>query len=398
MSVSGSARKFLNRVWSASRQGRTRRLALARRRPRPQRVRRPGRVAPKDGPEPSPRRSFGAWRELPLSVISLLRTQLAKEELRAVAGRAGERRALIAGARRRLDQAEEACLRASRFKPRSGTLERAWVNIRMVEAELLLLVSEDEVRARTPHVLAMVRRHISAHSPQRKAVEKAAAEIGANGRVTDFERSTLARGLAIANAALGGNYRRVRVLASRILIATGAASVGVALLAVWGFADKESVDLCFRPQPPGNRVVCPTGEHPAPREIMPPPPQPQAAPNVITSVFSDRLDVLTVECAGLVGAALTVVTAIGRLHENHSSPYEFRLPLATALLKFPLGALSALAGILLIKAAFVPGLSNLDSSAQILGWSVLFGAAQHLVTHLVDQRAEETLSGVRKPP
>jgi hypothetical protein len=68
------------------------------------------------------------------------------------------------------------------------------------------------------------------------------------------------------------------------------------------------------------------------------------------------------------------------------------------VLKFPVGALSAVAGILLIKGAFVPGLSDLDSSAQILGWSVVFGAAQHLVTHIVDQRAEEALSGVRRPP
>ncbi|MEU4040182.1 hypothetical protein [Streptomyces collinus] len=66
-------------------------------------------------------------------------------------------------------------------------------------------------------------------------------------------------------------------------------------------------------------------------------------------------------------------------------------------MKFPTGALSAFLGVLLIRGALVPGLSDLDSRAQVLAWAAIFGAAQHLVTRLVDDRVQMTLSEVGKP-
>ncbi|MFE9018467.1 hypothetical protein ACFYNL_07835 [Streptomyces sp. NPDC007808] len=346
------------------------------------------------------RHSLASWRELPLTVIARLSTQLAAEELRVVADGDERRRAVIDGARRHLDEAEAACLTGARFRPRSGTLERIWSNIRAAEADLLSVATDDEIRARMPEVLALVRQQLSEDSPHRRAVEEISEKAATGDEpVTDEERGTLVRALLFAYAILGGRYRRVRLLADLLWIVTGAATLGLAGLALWGYADKESLDLCFTPQPPGNRVVCPNGEHEVPADSTPPANPPSSTTmDVDTAPYTDALDVLTVEFAGLIGAALTVVTAVHRIHANHATQYQFRLPLAAAVLKFPVGALSALAGILLIKAAFVPGLSNLDSSAQILGWAVVFGAAQHLVTHIVDQRADEALSGVRKPP
>jgi hypothetical protein len=46
----------------------------------------------------------------------------------------------------------------------------------------------------------------------------------------------------------------------------------------------------------------------------------------------------------------------------------------------------------LMRADFVPGLSALDSPAQIIGWAVVFGYAQQLFTRFVDQRAETVLN------
>jgi hypothetical protein len=54
-----------------------------------------------------------------------------------------------------------------------------------------------------------------------------------------------------------------------------------------------------------------------------------------------------------------------------ADPYS--IPVALAMLKLPTGALTAFLGLLLVKAAFVPGLSGLDSSAQIIAWAVVFG-------------------------
>jgi hypothetical protein len=66
--------------------------------------------------------------------------------------------------------------------------------------------------------------------------------------------------------------------------------------------------------------------------------------------------------------------------------------MALAVLKLPTGALTAFLGLLLISAGFVPGLSALDSSAQILSWAVVLGYSQELFTHLVDQQGQTVLA------
>jgi hypothetical protein len=50
-------------------------------------------------------------------------------------------------------------------------------------------------------------------------------------------------------------------------------------------------------------------------------------------------------------------------------------------------------GLLLARGNFVPGLSALDSSAQIIAWALVFGYAQQLLTRLVDNQAQSVLEG-----
>jgi hypothetical protein len=75
-----------------------------------------------------------------------------------------------------------------------------------------------------------------------------------------------------------------------------------------------------------------------------------------------------------------------------STPYS--LPVALAVLKLTTGALTAVLGILLMRGAFVPGLSALDTSAQILAWAIVFGYSQQLFTRMVDQQAQTVLADV----
>jgi hypothetical protein len=51
-----------------------------------------------------------------------------------------------------------------------------------------------------------------------------------------------------------------------------------------------------------------------------------------------------------------------------------------------------------MRGEFVPGLTALDSSGQIIAWAVVFGYAQQVFTRLVDQRAHAVLEEVGKPP
>jgi hypothetical protein len=106
-------------------------------------------------------------------------------------------------------------------------------------------------------------------------------------------------------------------------------------------------------------------------------------------------DIPVVEIAGLLGAALAGAFAL-RSIQGTSTPYS--LPVALAVLKLPSGALTAVLGLLLMRGGFIPGLSALDSSAQIIAWAIVFGSAQQLVTRFVDQQANAVLENVGKPP
>jgi hypothetical protein len=48
-----------------------------------------------------------------------------------------------------------------------------------------------------------------------------------------------------------------------------------------------------------------------------------------------------------------------------------------------------------MRGQFIPGLTALDSSAQILAWALVFGYGQQLFTRLVDQQAHTVLDRVR---
>jgi hypothetical protein len=104
------------------------------------------------------------------------------------------------------------------------------------------------------------------------------------------------------------------------------------------------------------------------------------------------IDVLLVALVGLSAAAVAAAVAIRGIRGS-SEPHG--LPVAVAVLKLPTGAVTAILGLLLMRGQFVPGLSALDTSAQILAWALVFGYAQQLFTRLVDQQAHTVLGSVR---
>ena len=104
-----------------------------------------------------------------------------------------------------------------------------------------------------------------------------------------------------------------------------------------------------------------------------------------------RWDLWLVEIIGLVAAGVASAFALRGIRGT-STPYG--LPVALAFLKLVTGALTAFLGLLLMRGGFVPGLSALDSSAQILSWAIVFGYSQQLFTRFVDQQANNVLDGV----
>jgi hypothetical protein len=160
---------------------------------------------------------------------------------------------------------------------------------------------------------------------------------------------------------------------------------------VIGFIDPSIIPLCFAPETTqGITVVCPTAEANIKSDGA------SATTGAeIDSVMDDtanRWDLFTIEALGLAAAAISGAVALRNIRGTCSP---VGIPVSLAILKLPLGSLTAVLGLLLMRGGFVPGLSALDSPQQILAWAVLFGYAQQIFTRLVDQQAHTVLEHVK---
>ncbi|MGV9629169.1 hypothetical protein [Streptomyces sp. NPDC003487] len=333
-----------------------------------------------------PRPPRSPWRARALTQLAHLDVQLAREEAKPPSE---DRRVLIEGTRAHLRAAGAAAHETFGWRrPWSGSTARegVWSNLRTAEVLLLRLVSDDEAVGRVDEVMAMAERHLDRRDPRRARLAKRLRPILA-GEMTPSDRELMAGTLDSSYKALDAELARVRSLRNILWAATFAVLIGVACLAIYGWVFPQSLSLCFAPRngPVGSDtidIVCPSADYKG------------RSPSVVPSDLAQPQDILCVEIAGLAGAALTVIASLRRIRGT-SAPY--MLPLASTVLKFPTGALSGFLGVLLIRGAFVPGLSDLDSRAQVLAWAAVFGAAQQVVTRLVDDRAQMTLSEVGHP-
>jgi hypothetical protein len=292
-----------------------------------------------------------------------------------------------------LEAAREAAMpkRWSRPVGNGPLIERAMSNLDAAEAQLLNLAPPDYVVGQIPGLLNHVQRHLVPSDPRRREFERIAKELGleSSERLLKEERGRIVTAVRGASSAALREQLRVRSFRN-VLVATIVAmtllAVGVALM---GYASPATVPLCFQPEESGQTViVCPTA-HSAPL-----PSGPRAGPALDAAVkqTARRGDLLVVEVVGLSAAAVAAVTTI-RSIRGSSEPYN--VPVALAVLKLPMGAVTAFLGLLLMRGQFVPGLSALDTSAQILAWALVFGYAQQLFTRLVDQQGHQVLDSVR---
>ena len=140
---------------------------------------------------------------------------------------------------------------------------------------------------------------------------------------------------------------------------------GVLVVFGW-YVSRNAGDVPFCFSPAGKAAVCASGA---------------SSPN--------GHDVVAVILIGSLGGMLAAVLAIKDLHGT-CVPYD--VPRALAILKLPLGALSAVGALIAIRGGFIPGFSDLDSQAQILAYAFCFGVAQQILTRLIDKQAQTLLA------
>ncbi|WP_445150785.1 hypothetical protein [Baekduia sp. Peel2402] len=391
------------------------------------------------------------WRESVLSRLSELRFLIAWFSDEAT----NPRRKIPADARdainAHLTAAEDAALPPLRWSRRDGkwrlrrgrrapAFERASSHLDAAEISLLRVAPDSYVIGQLPSLLAQARTHLPPSDPRLQRLARLAERYRGAGSVlpdaqaATVEQTTAATGggriqralraaatgtsapavtcseealcdadreaiLACYRAAIGENRKqlnRVRNFSLILYLTAVVLTVLASAVALAGIVDQRVIPLCFLPN--DTTLVCPVHSQDDAKFLNAPTEQPprldQAEIDRALDDTTTRWDLGLVELLGLIAAAVASAAALRRLGGT-STPYQ--LPLAAAVLKLPTGALTAVLGLLLMRGGFVPGLSDLDSSAQILAWAVVFGYAQELFTRMIDTKAQSVLNDVGSP-
>jgi hypothetical protein len=343
-------------------------------------------------------------------------------------------RVLAAGAIPRHLEAARQAARGDKLQPRrlrlfrNGPLiERAMSNLDAAEAHLLNVAPADYVLGQLPSLLRSAQCHLVRSDPRRQELERIAREVGvkdadhpmavaaktaatakngsttrngnraAKRKVVDEERGKIVTAVRAASSAALREQLRVRSFRN-VLVATAVAMFALAaVVALVGWFSPTLIPLCFAPEESGQAmVVCPTAQSDRfsttqPSVAMRRTTQGKDIDDYVKETASPS-DLLIVELVGLTAAA---VAAAGAVRGLRGSSERYGLPVVLAALKLPTGAVTAFLGLLLMRGQFVPGLSALDTSAQILAWALVFGYAQQLFTRLVDQQGQTVLESVR---
>ncbi|MCX5333475.1 MULTISPECIES: hypothetical protein [unclassified Streptomyces] len=303
---------------------------------------------------------------------------------------------LLAAARAELDSAYKLLdFEEHHRKPLGSHITAA--QIHLSAARLLwvrsFLSSPQDIKPYLPSLLAVVKEHLSSGDERRKSVENVLRHnsLGDADVVRITEAVEAAQAVSLREELRAGSFVRIVWVVAGFLFVL-ALSIG-ALSAAW----PKAVPLCFNPpksmealavesgSPVKYEVVCPTGTDPSP-------PSPDLDVNFERT--AKGRDYFVVEVAGLVAAGLASASALRKIRGTSTS---YGVPVALAALKLPAGALTAVGGLLLMRGGFVPGLSALDSSAQIIAWAIIFGYSQELFTKFVDRRGQAVLEEVRGP-
>jgi hypothetical protein len=335
-----------------------------------------------------------AWQEVVLARVERMRAEAVSVHANLQSDCGGDTAAIRATVAEHLDRAEGAGRGASAHGFftwwKGAPLERAWLNIHAAEILVAELLPLEILDGRRAGVRALVVEALPAADAR---VARAKAML-ADDEWTHLDKPDRPRHCLLRShyaAALGWGYEasdeqheRVRSFRNMVLATTVALAVLAALLVLVGWHRPTAIPVCNNPtasatstdgnmapaQAAVSQTICPAGS-PTPA----------------------RSDLLYVELLGLTGGALAAAVAI-RGMRGTSTPYS--VPLVMVALKLPSGALTAVAGLLFIRAGFVPGLTAIDTQAQLLAYALLFGYAQQIFTRLVDDQAHAVLDKIPK--
>lgn len=292
-------------------------------------------------------RPLSVWREVARGRLADLEVDL--DELAAEHG--DDPRYL--DARRRLVEAIQIvnAPRTVRGLLNGAAVEATWLRIHAVDIAVIRLATPGVVRARLPEIVATGKELIGDTDPSVVAIR----EILGHSKWTEHDREVLAHSARAVHAASDSESMRLRSFRNILLGATAVLGLLAICFGVVG---------AFRPDTFGL---------------------------VTTGTSTPRADVAIAELLGLVSASLVGAVAIRRMKGTSTA---YAVPMASLLLKLPTGALTAVAGLLMVKAGIAGDGVSVTTSAHVVGYSLLFGASQQGITGMVDRQAQSLLNNI----
>jgi hypothetical protein len=236
-------------------------------------------------------------------------------------------------------------------------IEATWMRIHAIEVALVRLSTPEIIRAKLPGIIDDGSHLLGEEHPRVKILR-------AYQKRPDWdedERECLAHSIRAVYEASDKENVRLRSFRNVLLGATFALAILAILFAIFGAVNPSAIDVLTTSSSSGSSV------HSSP----------------------SRTEILVIEMLGLISATLVGAVAIRHIQGTSAA---YSVPMASLLLKLPTGALTALAGILMIRAGIVPGVQF--ASDHLGGYALLFGASQQGFTGLVDRQAHNVLNSV----
>ncbi|WP_152665331.1 hypothetical protein [Mycobacterium sp. UM_Kg1] len=313
---------------------------------------------------PAKRRLHAAWRESAQSRIVDLDVEIdcLIEQLGSEMSAAQRRRLGVAKGRLRAADAAVKSRPGLRYAWTGVDVARALGHINAVEITLTALSPPDAVAAKLPDIIADAALLLKPHDARLDDLRKYAAKQA----LTDQDRGAIAQDVRAIYAACADEHVRTRSFRNLLFGATFVLTLFAVGIGLLGWRAPGWFALCAADHPAA--ATCPTGGW---------------APT--------GGDVFLVELIGLFSAGLLGSVAIRRMRGS-STPYA--VPMASLLVKLPTGALTALAGLLLIRAGVLGPDVAAAGRAQLVAYALIFGGSQQAFTRLIDIQTQNVLDSI----
>jgi hypothetical protein len=240
-------------------------------------------------------------------------------------------------------------------------IEQTWRAIHRAQAALYVIYEGQALVPQAEHVEAVI-----AELPEQTSLLKSVTNLisqiapaSSSAPIVPGEQGAMLRGIYERAMDISDNLQvEARGLRNVLLTASAASCFVVVTLGFAHVFDPKIVELCVHVA--AGKNACPLGgsRHP--------------------------LDVFTIELAGMLGGLLSIVIPLAT-GERIKTPY--RVFNQQLILKLVVGAASALGGVILIVGGVIDTI-KLSSTTAILGYAIVLGFAQQIVTGAVDRRAD----------